>query len=177
MSAAQPGLDFAAAFASILAAEIKAEPVLAQNNGFAGELKKRKIEVAVERQVAEARRQVREQWKKTPDPHEDIEEQRRLKKVATSGVVKLFNAINQQQRASRDTALPASTKMARDYQQLTKESFLGALKTAPAASKGRQQPASGAAWLQADFEADEEEQRDYAKAETIVFPQDEDSEE
>ncbi len=151
------GLDLATVFASIMNEQLPDNPILAKSGGFAGELKKRKIEAAVERQVAAARRRVREQWKKQPDPHERIEEERRLKKVATAGVVKLFNAINGQQRRLRDTAVPASSKAQRGLQQLTKESFLGALRAAPRQRSGG---AAGAAWLREDFDADREDARD-----------------
>jgi hypothetical protein len=135
----QGGLDFAGAFQSILNEPLRNEPVLAKNMGFAGELKKRKMEVSVEKKVAEARKMIREQWKKKPDPHEAIEVERVLKKVATSGVVKLFNAINNQQKQQQQTDVPASDKAARALQSLTRESFLGALKNAPTNSKKKKQ--------------------------------------
>ena len=70
---------------------MKRDPILSQNQGFAVEIKKRKIEDAVERKYVESRAALRNQWCKKPDPHENIELERQLRKAATAGVVKLFN--------------------------------------------------------------------------------------
>jgi hypothetical protein len=153
------GLDLATVFAGIMSEHLPDNPILSRNGGFAGELKKRKMEKAVERQVAEARRRVREQWHRQPDPHERIEEERRLKKVATAGVVRLFNAVNGEQRKLREAEVPASGKAQRDLQRLTREAFLGALRQASKPKSGSA-AAAGPAWLAADYEADREEQRD-----------------
>lgn len=168
------GLDFAGAFSAILSEPLRvaSAPVLAKNQGFAAELKKRKIEASVERKISDARRAMREQWKKTPDPHESIDAERALKKVATSGVVKLFNAINNQQK-QQTSATPSSDRAARSLQSLTRESFLGALKNAKVKTRPSAAPASGAAWLKDDFDPEEEE-RDNAAPDQIRFEEDED---
>mmetsp|Transcript_22350 Transcript_22350/g.30529 ORF Transcript_22350/g.30529 Transcript_22350/m.30529 type:complete len:174 (-) Transcript_22350:240-761(-) len=61
-----------------------------------------------------------------PD-HRDIEYERQLKRVATRGVVALFNAINAHQRASTDDQT-SSSQTVRQVKQLSKENFLNMLK-------------------------------------------------
>jgi hypothetical protein len=81
---------FASAFQNILGETVKADPILSRNTGFAGEIKKRKIEETVERKFVESRKALRNQWKKTPDSLENIEGERKLRKVATGKISIVF---------------------------------------------------------------------------------------
>jgi hypothetical protein len=97
-----------------------------------------------------------------PD-HADIEYERSLRRVATRGVVALFNAITQNQHAAAEGGEKVS---ARDVKQLSKDNFLQMLATganvganrvggaAPAAGPSiAAKPVQGgaSAWLRDDF--------------------------
>jgi len=73
--------------------------------------------------------------------HLDIEVERSLRRVATRGVVALFNAITQHQHASAEAAAGgaaggAGKSTARDVKQLSKDNFLQMLKTKGGAAVG-----------------------------------------
>lgn len=95
--------------------------------------------------------------------------ERNLRRVATLGVVKLFNAINQQQQKFQGavkTALPEKP----GFQSMSKSSFLGILakggggssavaaKSSSAAVKN--EPLSKAAWLGEAFEPADDDQNE-----------------
>lgn len=121
-----------------------------------------------------ARRKVKEVGMHTPD-HRDIEYERSLRRVATRGVVALFNAIAQHQHTSAAEEGSAAAglqpaKTARDIKQLSKDNFLQMLKApkggaaAGSGASAEAQPVSSAAgsggstatkgasaWLRDDF--------------------------
>ena len=151
------GQDFASAFSSILQEPVKRDPILSQNQGFAGEIKKRKMEAAVERTFVQSRAELRNQWYKKPDPHADIAKERQMKRAATAGVVKLFNAITRQQREVHRDDLLKGTKAGREFTKMSKDKFLETLKGAGksrgpgGAAEGRTEK-KGAPWLQPEYE-------------------------
>ena len=113
------GKDFASAFSDILQQKSSKEPILSMNTGFAAQIKKQKMESQITKKVSESRKALREQWHVECDAHNDAEKERMLRKVATRGVVKLFNAIKTQQRSFTED---------KEVQSLSKDSFLSMLK-------------------------------------------------
>ena len=158
--------DFASAFESILSEPVKRDPIMSKNHGFAAEIKKRKLEVTVEKAYLQSRKALRNKWKEEPDPHLDIEKERILRKAATAGVVQLFNAINrQQQTVSKGAPVSASEKGARKFAEMSKSNFLSALKKAPAV-------AQKASWLQDDYDDNAEEADKYGGPMDMVNSED-----
>lgn len=116
--------------------------------------------------VKSSRKQLREQWCKLPDPHDNVQEERKLRKVATLGVVKLFNAINNQQKAFESAPKRESAKQERALQKVSKESFLGMLKSSSGNNNnndnkqkgkkvfGHVGPVAKAPWLNDQFKLD-----------------------
>ena len=173
------GHDFASAFAMIMEQPVKKDPILSQNQGFAGEIKKRRLEHKVEEAYLDSRRAIRERFHKIPDPHDNILKEKQLKKAATVGVVQLFNAINNQQRNAAGPSA-ASEKAARRLNALSKEKFLEELKHGASSKKTfqysrapvrKEEGTQRAPWLQEDFDFDDEPNR-YASG-ALDVPNDE----
>ena len=94
------------------------------------EKKKKLKENAKQKMISQERHQTREQNHVKPAPSND-EKERTLKRIATRGVVKLFNAVNKHQKeldAKLKTA-PTEAKKAKVLKSVSKSSFLDMLKS------------------------------------------------
>ncbi|KAJ1967772.1 pre-60S ribosomal particles component [Dispira parvispora] len=125
--------DFAQAMASILGAQLKgsaqAAPILAKNRSADRKLAEEKLEHQAVKTLTNERRKLREKGRVIPD-HSNASYEKRLRKVATRGVVKLFNAIRTQQTKGK-TAHEVINEDAsrRKVAELSKDNFLDLLKT------------------------------------------------
>lgn len=112
-----------------------------------------------------------QRWNVKPDPAVDVEKERALRKLGTLGVVKLFNAINQQQRKFAPVAATPEPEKP-GFQKLSQASFLGLLAKSGGGGSGAfvgaggggsgvhtfsrgkvGEPVAKAPWLQETFEA------------------------
>ncbi|XP_028411666.1 RRP15-like protein [Dendronephthya gigantea] len=94
------------------------------------ERKRKHEEVAKQKVISQEKHQAREQNHVKPAPSND-EKERTLRRIATKGVVKLFNAVNKHQKdldAKLKTA-PTEAKKAKVLKSVSKSSFLDMLKS------------------------------------------------
>jgi hypothetical protein len=120
--------------------------VLAQPAGSlpvgAAEAKQRKEEREQERKQRLERKLLREKEHVVPDAATDIQRERALVKVATRGVVMLFNAISQQQKhKSEEEQQDAKGKKKRKARsdEMTKQEFMDRLKNSSNKNQEEQQ--------------------------------------
>ncbi|KAJ1659989.1 pre-60S ribosomal particles component [Dispira simplex] len=124
---------FAQAMASILGTQLKgsakAAPILAKNRAADRKLAEEKLEHQAIKTLNNERKKLREKGRVIPD-YSNASYEKRLRKVATRGVVKLFNAIRTQQTRGK-TAHEVINEDAsrRKVAELSKDNFLDLLKT------------------------------------------------
>lgn len=82
----------------------------------------------VEKKVIESKKAIREQWHVITDPHLNVELDRMLKKVATRGVVQLFNAIHKQQDTFVEQVHHEKHRLEdKGFEEMSKNHFLSLL--------------------------------------------------
>eukprot|EP01116_Phalansterium_solitarium_P014248 TRINITY_DN31832_c0_g1_i1.p2 TRINITY_DN31832_c0_g1~~TRINITY_DN31832_c0_g1_i1.p2 ORF type:complete len:318 (+),score=141.83 TRINITY_DN31832_c0_g1_i1:22-954(+) len=125
---------FAAAVADILGAELPDDktPILAKSKKK-NDARRKEREIKKERRKAKeealARKLLSNRDHVVPD-HSNAEYEKKLKKIATRGVVQLFNAITKQQKQDQELA-DAEPKKVKTIDKLSKEKFLELLQKAP----------------------------------------------
>ncbi|KAI7862419.1 Rrp15p-domain-containing protein [Spinellus fusiger] len=103
---------FSEAIKNILASQLKGtdkkQPILARSKGTERKLADEKLDSKARRVLSAEKKAVKAQGKVVPD-FTNMEYEKALRKVATRGVVKLFNAINTQQKVT-DVAVSKATE-------------------------------------------------------------------
>ncbi|KAF9434275.1 hypothetical protein BGZ76_008274 [Entomortierella beljakovae] len=106
-------------------------PILARSRGAERKIEEEKMEAKAKRAITNERRRLANKDRVKPD-YTGMEYEKKLRKVATRGVVQLFNAIKVQQKATDDLtekARPITTNDKDKVANLTKSSFLDLLKS------------------------------------------------
>ncbi|CAO3653526.1 unnamed protein product [Mucor hiemalis] len=114
----------------------KRQPILARSKGLERKLEDEKLDYKARKIMSAEKKALKEKGRIIPD-FTTFEYEKRLRKVATRGVVKLFNAIRTQQKvtevavqnASDTRKTLASIEKAKSASTMTKSSFLDLLKT------------------------------------------------
>ncbi|KAI8391612.1 Rrp15p-domain-containing protein [Radiomyces spectabilis] len=122
-----------------LSASDKKQPILARARGTERKIEDEKLEYKARKVISAEKKALRSKGRVIPD-YTTFEYEKRLRKVATRGVVKLFNAILTQQkatdvavsRASDNHKTLASLEKAKSVSTMSKSSFLDLLKTGKA---------------------------------------------
>ncbi|KAK9695770.1 pre-60S ribosomal particles component [Basidiobolus ranarum] len=123
--------DFADAMAKILGTKLKRSdkeaPILARSKGIEKKIEEEKLEYKARKAITAEKKKLAQKDRIVPD-HSTLEYEKKLKKVATRGVVKLFNAIKAQQREV-DVAPVTKSKVGKDQvSNMSKAKFLDVLK-------------------------------------------------
>ncbi|KAG2202812.1 hypothetical protein INT46_009972 [Mucor plumbeus] len=122
--------------ASTLTGSDKRQPILARSKGLERKLEDEKLDYKARKIMSAEKKALKEKGRVIPD-FTSFEYEKRLRKVATRGVVKLFNAIRTQQKVTEVAVQNASDtrktlsaiEKARNVSTMTKSSFLDLLKT------------------------------------------------
>ncbi|KAI9308864.1 Rrp15p-domain-containing protein [Cunninghamella echinulata] len=112
------------------------QPILARSKGVERKIEDEKLEYKAKKMLSAEKKKIKNQGRIIPD-YTTFEYEKRLRKVATRGVVKLFNAIRTQQKvtevavqeatATRGTQL--AKEKAKNVSTMSKSSFLDLLKS------------------------------------------------
>ncbi|KAF9903412.1 hypothetical protein BX616_001638 [Lobosporangium transversale] len=105
-------------------------PILAKSRGVERKLEEEKMEAKARRAITNEKKRLASKDRVKPD-YTGMEYEKKLRKVATRGVVQLFNAIKAQQKVTEDLtekARPITTNAKDKVANLTKTSFLDLLK-------------------------------------------------
>eukprot|EP00058_Branchiostoma_floridae_P015282 XP_002600770.1 hypothetical protein BRAFLDRAFT_127520 [Branchiostoma floridae] len=125
---------WADAMAKILGKQVannKQTPILVKNKEFEKRKEKEREEKKEQTKKAGVKRQWEEMGRVKPDVTEK-ERERALQRIATRGVVQLFNAVKKEQKTIQDKlqeAGPTESKRAKAMSSISKGSFLDKLKT------------------------------------------------
>ncbi|KAF9428551.1 hypothetical protein BGZ94_001990 [Podila epigama] len=106
-------------------------PILAKSRGTERKLEEEKMELKARKAIANEKKRLANKDRVKPD-YTGMEYEKKLRKVATRGVVQLFNAIKAQQKATDDLSekvKPITTNSKDKVANLTKASFLDLLKS------------------------------------------------
>ncbi|KAF9184753.1 hypothetical protein BGZ51_003156 [Haplosporangium sp. Z 767] len=106
-------------------------PILARSRGVERKLEEEKMEAKAKKAITNEKRRLANKDRVKPD-YTGMEYEKKLRKVATRGVVQLFNAIKAQQKATEDLTekvRPITTNSKDKVANLTKASFLDLLKS------------------------------------------------
>ncbi|KAF9348064.1 Trimeric GatFAB AmidoTransferase(AdT) complex subunit [Mortierella sp. AD094] len=106
-------------------------PILARSRGVERKLEEEKMEAKARKAITNERKRLANKDRVKPE-YTGMEYEKKLRKVATRGVVQLFNAIKAQQKATEDLtekARPITTNAKDKVANLTKASFLDLLKS------------------------------------------------
>ncbi|KAL1917564.1 uncharacterized protein VTP21DRAFT_3957 [Calcarisporiella thermophila] len=132
--------SFADAMGKILGSQLKAtdrkQPILARAKGAERKLEEEKLEYKARKILAAEKKKLESRDRVKPD-YSNFEYEKKLRKIATRGVVKLFNAIRIQQKTTEEAVNAAQTKSktttaierAKDVSSMSKASFLDLLKS------------------------------------------------
>ncbi|RUS29645.1 Rrp15p-domain-containing protein [Jimgerdemannia flammicorona] len=132
--------SFANAMSKILGSHLKAhdkvQPILVRSKGAERKIEEEKLEYKARKTLTAEKRRLAAKDCIVPDGS-TIEYEKKLRKVATRGVVKLFNAIRMQQKmteeavtlASSKSKISVTTEKAKAVSTMSKSSFLNLLKT------------------------------------------------
>ncbi|KAI8818359.1 Rrp15p-domain-containing protein [Fimicolochytrium jonesii] len=155
------------AIGKILAADLGGKdaqrPILAKQKHIERQIDNDKLEAKARKIISAERKQKADVGHVTLD-HSTTDYEKRLKKVATRGVVKLFNAIRVAQKTAEETKLEGIQKNKDAAPVITKNTFMDMLKAQekPAAGKGAETKAeeqkktaavtdAGPSWIKQDF--------------------------
>ncbi|KAJ3415970.1 hypothetical protein HDV05_003567 [Chytridiales sp. JEL 0842] len=115
------------------------KPILAQHKGIEKELDEKKLEAKAKKALAGEKKAKFEVGRIKPEaPSDDFE--KRLRKVATRGVVKLFNAISAAQKTADAVKANGVQKNAKLAPKLSKGSFLELVKSTTSAKEESSTP-------------------------------------
>ncbi|KAF9202831.1 Trimeric GatFAB AmidoTransferase(AdT) complex subunit [Haplosporangium sp. Z 27] len=106
-------------------------PILARSRGAERKIEEEKLEAKARRAITNERKRLANRDRVKPE-YTGMEYEKKLRKVATRGVVQLFNAIKAQQKATEeltDNVRPITTNAKDKVASLTKASFLDLLKS------------------------------------------------
>ncbi|KFH63375.1 hypothetical protein MVEG_10785 [Podila verticillata NRRL 6337] len=106
-------------------------PILARSRGAERKLEEEKMEAKAKKAITNEKKRLANKDRVKPD-YTGMEYEKKLRKVATRGVVQLFNAIKAQQKATDDLTekvRPITTNSKDKVASLTKASFLDLLKS------------------------------------------------
>ncbi|KAF9116800.1 pre-60S ribosomal particles component [Mortierella sp. AM989] len=106
-------------------------PILARSRGAERKLEEEKMEAKARKAITNERRRLANKDRVKPE-YTGMEYEKKLRKVATRGVVQLFNAIKAQQKVTEDLTekeRPITTNAKDKVANLTKASFLDLLKS------------------------------------------------
>ncbi|KAI8086094.1 Rrp15p-domain-containing protein [Halteromyces radiatus] len=121
---------------STLTGSDRKQPILARSKGTERKLEDEKLEYKTRKMLAAEKKKRKDQGRVIPD-YTSFEYEKRLRKVSTRGVVKLFNAIRTQQRVTQEAVEQATAtrgtqiakEKAKNVSTMSKSSFLDLLKT------------------------------------------------
>ncbi|KAG2236631.1 hypothetical protein INT48_000186 [Thamnidium elegans] len=121
---------------STLTGSDKRQPILARSKGLERKLEDEKLDYKARKIMSAEKKALKEKGRIIPD-FTTFEYEKGLRKVATRGVVKLFNAIRTQQKVTEVAVQSASEKRktlvsiekAKSVSTMSKSSFLDLLKT------------------------------------------------
>ncbi|KAI9494374.1 Rrp15p-domain-containing protein [Zychaea mexicana] len=131
---------FSEAMTKILASSLKGsdkkQPIMARSKGTERKIEDEKLEYKARKMMTAEKKAQKERGRVIPD-YTSFDYEKRLRKVATRGVVKLFNAIRTQQKATEVAVTKVSEKhkassaieKARNVSTMSKSNFLDLLKT------------------------------------------------
>ncbi|KAI8149880.1 Rrp15p-domain-containing protein [Fennellomyces sp. T-0311] len=131
---------FSEAMTKILASSLKGadkkQPIMARSKGTERKIEDEKLEYKARKMLSAEKKAQKERGRVIPD-YTTFDYEKRLRKVATRGVVKLFNAIRTQQKATEVAVTKATEKhktlasleKARNVSTMSKSNFLDLLKT------------------------------------------------
>ncbi|KAI7904947.1 Rrp15p-domain-containing protein [Cokeromyces recurvatus] len=122
--------------ASSLSGSDKKQPILARSKGVERKLEDEKLDYKARKILSAQKKALKEKGRVIPD-YTTFEYEKRLRKVATRGVVKLFNAIRTQQKmtevavenAATTRKTLASIEKAKNVSTMSKSTFLDLLKS------------------------------------------------
>ncbi|KAF9981640.1 hypothetical protein BGZ75_007012 [Mortierella antarctica] len=106
-------------------------PILARSRGVERKLEEEKMEAKARKAITNEKKRLANKDRVKPE-YTGMEYEKKLRKVATRGVVQLFNAIKAQQKATDDLTekiRPITTNSKDKVANLTKASFLDLLKS------------------------------------------------
>lgn len=131
---------FSEAMTKILASSLKGsdkkQPILARSKGIERKIEDEKLDYKARKILSAEKKKLRDTGRIIPD-FTGYEYEKRLRKVATRGVVKLFNAVRTQQKltevavqnASETRKTAVAIEKAKNVSTMSKSSFLELLKT------------------------------------------------
>ncbi|KAI9260472.1 Rrp15p-domain-containing protein [Phascolomyces articulosus] len=131
---------FSEAMTKILASSLtgsdRKQPIMARSKGTERKIEDEKLEYKARKLLTAEKKAQKERGRVIPD-YTSFDYEKRLRKVATRGVVKLFNAIRTQQKATEVAVTKVSEKhkasaaidKARNVSTMSKSNFLDLLKT------------------------------------------------
>ncbi|KAI8379836.1 Rrp15p-domain-containing protein [Choanephora cucurbitarum] len=122
--------------ASSLSGSDKKQPILARSKGVERKIEDEKLDHKARKILSAQKKALKEKGRVIPD-YTTFDYEKGLRKVATRGVVKLFNAIRTQQkvtevavdRAASTRKTRVAIEKAKDVSTMSKSSFLDLLKT------------------------------------------------
>ncbi|CAO3617039.1 unnamed protein product [Cunninghamella blakesleeana] len=112
------------------------KPILARSKGVERKIEDEKLEYKARKMLTAEKKKLKNQGRVIPD-YTTFEYEKRLRKVATRGVVKLFNAIRTQQKvtevAVEEATITRGTQLAKEKAKnvstMSKSNFLDLLKS------------------------------------------------
>ncbi|KAF9911387.1 Trimeric GatFAB AmidoTransferase(AdT) complex subunit [Linnemannia zychae] len=127
--------NMAEAMSKILGSSLRkadaSTPILARSRGAERKIEEEKMEAKARKAISNEKKRLANRDRVKPD-YTGMEYEKKLRKVATRGVVQLFNAIKAQQKATDDLTektRPITTNAKDKVANLTKASFLDLLKS------------------------------------------------
>ncbi|KAF9283831.1 Trimeric GatFAB AmidoTransferase(AdT) complex subunit [Linnemannia elongata] len=127
--------NMAEAMSKILGSSLRkadaSTPILARSRGAERKIEEEKMEAKARKAISNEKKRLANRDRVKPD-YTGMEYEKKLRKVATRGVVQLFNAIKAQQKATDDLTekvRPITTNSKDKVANLTKASFLDLLKS------------------------------------------------
>ncbi|ORX85492.1 Rrp15p-domain-containing protein [Basidiobolus meristosporus CBS 931.73] len=123
--------DFADAMAKILGTKLKRSdkeaPILARSKGIEKKIEEEKLEYKARKALTAEKKKLAQKDRVVPD-HTTLDYEKKLKKVATRGVVKLFNAIKAQQKEAEGVPVVKAAADKEKVASMSKAKFLDILK-------------------------------------------------
>ncbi|KAF9925838.1 Trimeric GatFAB AmidoTransferase(AdT) complex subunit [Linnemannia zychae] len=127
--------NMAEAMSKILGSSLRkadvSTPILAKSRGAERKIEEEKMEAKARKAISNEKKRLANRDRVKPD-YTGMEYEKKLRKVATRGVVQLFNAIKAQQKTTEDLTdkmRPITTNAKDKVANLTKASFLDLLKS------------------------------------------------
>ncbi|KAG0262448.1 Trimeric GatFAB AmidoTransferase(AdT) complex subunit [Linnemannia exigua] len=142
--------NMAEAMSKILGSSLRkadaSTPILARSRGAERKIEEEKLEAKARKAISNEKKRLANRDRVKPD-YTGMEYEKKLRKVATRGVVQLFNAIKAQQKATDDlteNTRPITTNAKDKVANLTKASFLDLLKSGTKVATTTSTPATEA---------------------------------